>query len=92
MWLRNEAGAEEGGRRPKKRSAKKLLFINRGQKALAHPSLLPLSAWRGGFGGGFGSLGLGVGQFGSARFGVSLGLAGACLIALIDESHLSQYT
>ena len=48
--LPNEAGAEEGGRRPKKKTAKKLLFINRGQKALAHPSLLPLSSGpRGGY-------------------------------------------
>ena len=35
--LPNEAGAEEGGRRPKKRSAKKLLFIGRHQKGSRPP-------------------------------------------------------
>ena len=35
--LPNEAGAEEGGRWPKKRSAKKLLFIGRHQKGSRPP-------------------------------------------------------
>ena len=35
--LPNEAGAEEGGRRPKKTSAKKLLFIGRHQKGSRPP-------------------------------------------------------